>query len=85
MSDTDPYPEHTKLSAVSGKSQTIGQFLDSTGYVLAEYREIDGYHEPQLVPVDRSIQRVLAEHFEIDLNAIETEKRAMLAQLAGDD
>lgn len=75
------YPEHEKMQAVLQESQAIGQFIDSTPYVLAEYREIEGYLEPQLVPMARPIERVLAEHFGIDLDVIETEKRTMLDSL----
>lgn len=75
------YPEHEKMQAVLQESQAIGQFIDSTPYVLAEYREIEGYREAQLVPMTRSIERILAEHFGIDLGVIETEKRAMLDSL----
>lgn len=79
----DPYPEHTKLAAVQARSQAIGEFLEEGSYTLAEYREIEGDRDPRLVPVQTSIQEVLADHFEIDLRKIEAEKRAMLDNLRG--
>ena len=78
---TSAYPEHAKLEAVRERSQVIGEFLDGTPFVLAEYREVDGHREPQLMPVNKSIEQVLAEHFDIDLNRIEAEKRAMLENM----
>lgn len=75
------YPEHAKLEAVRERSQAIGEFLDGTDLVLGEYREVDGHREPQLMPVNRSIEQVLAEHFDIDLNTIEAEKRTMLEKV----
>lgn len=79
----DPYPEHTRQSAVLDQAQAIGQFLDESGYILAEYQQIDGYSEEVLMPVVTPVQQILAAYFGIDLSKIETEKRAMLAALAG--
>lgn len=81
MSD---YPEHDKLSAVSDESQTIGAFLDTSGYTLCEWKEdIDqcedcGEEHSGFVPVPGSINKILAKHFGIDLDVLEAEKRAML-------
>jgi hypothetical protein len=80
---TDPYPEHTKQKAVLERSQVLGEFLDEGTYILAEYREVDGFAEPQLVPVGRGTQQVLADWFGIDLSQIEAEKQAMLASMRG--
>lgn len=54
---TDPYPEHAKQAAVLDESQAIGRFLDEGPYVLAEFREVEGYRDPQLVPTSRSTSR----------------------------
>lgn len=80
---TSPYPEHAKQAAVLAQSQAIGEFLDEGPYYLAEYREIEGYRDPQLVPVGRSLQQVLADWFGIDLAEIEREKRRMLEAMRG--
>jgi hypothetical protein len=34
---TDPYPEHTKMQAVADHSQAIGEFLENSGWALAEW------------------------------------------------
>jgi hypothetical protein len=71
------YPEHDKLSAVQDQSQAIGDFLANGGYVLCEYTDESDYP----LPVQKSIQRLLAEWFDIDLDKLEREKRAMLEAL----
>lgn len=71
------YPEHAKLAAVKDHSQAIGEFIEFCGYTLCEYDE----GEPQWRPVQRSIERLLADYFDIDLDVIEAEKRAMLEAL----
>ncbi len=78
------YPEHEKLAAVADESQAIGAFLDSDQhpYVLSEWVTIEGYSEPRLMPVQKSIQQILAEYFDIDLQKIEAEKRQMLTAMA---
>lgn len=80
-STPDPYPEHTKLQTLAEQSQAIGEFLDGSPYILAEYRGMENRAEPQLLPVNKSIQQILADYFEIDLKKIETERQAMLASL----
>lgn len=75
------YPEHAKQEKIVDESQAIGEFLDTSGCILAEYRTVDGFLEPQLVPVNKSIEQVLADYFEIDLRKIEAEKRAMLESI----
>jgi hypothetical protein len=80
MSD-NPYPEHAKLLLVQDRSQAIGEFLDETAYVLAEYQEDSRHHTAVLVPVADPITVVLAKYFGIDLDKIEAEKRAMLRAL----
>ena len=79
MSD---YPEHDKLKLVADKSQAIGEFIEW----LAEegrgiYLAVPHPFGEGLVPANKSITRLLAEFFEIDLDKIETEKRAMLDNL----
>lgn len=75
------YPEHEKLETIQETSQAIGEFLDFGRYVLAEYQEIDGFSEPQLLPVTTPINDILATHFGIDLDTLEQEKRTMLDAL----
>jgi hypothetical protein len=80
---TDPHPEHTKQSAVLEEADAIGRFLDESGYILAEYRDVEG-EGTQLAHVLKSLNEVLAEYFNIDLDKIEAEKREILASLRGD-
>jgi hypothetical protein len=58
-------PECDKLLKVKDKSQTIGAFLEWA-------------QEADLIQLDRSINDVLAEYFEIDLDKVDKEKRAIL-------
>jgi hypothetical protein len=80
-SSIDPYPEHTRQTAVLAEAEAIGRFLDETSYILAEFRMTPGYSEEQLMPVSAPVQVILARYFGIDLAKIETEKRAMIAAL----
>jgi hypothetical protein len=76
LSETEVlYPEHEKLLAVNDQSQAIGEFLDYCGYTLCEARGARWY------PVGGGITKILADYFDIDLAAIEREKRAMLAAI----
>jgi hypothetical protein len=77
---SNSYPEHDKLAAVADQSQAIGEFLDLGRWTLCELREWEDAR-PSFEPVD--IQGALAEWFEIDRDALEREKRAMLAELRG--
>jgi len=75
------YPMHVKLDAVADKSQVIGDFIEwlrGKAIVLASY-----YEESGLQPNHVSIETLLAEFFEIDLEILEEEKRAMLKALRG--
>lgn len=78
----DPYPEHTRQRAILDQAQAIGEFIESNTYVLAQYVELDGWTEPQLLPVSRPIKQILADYFGIDLAKIDAEQRAILADLA---
>jgi hypothetical protein len=72
--------ECDKLHAVSGKSQIIGEFLDwlqnEQKVVLAKWN--GDVYEEALNPIYQSIQEILAVYFNIDLNKVETERRALL-------
>lgn len=79
--EDEKYPEHKKLAAVMDESQIVGHFLDHSPYTLAEYRDIDGFRDPQLMPVTRSTEQVLAAFYNIDLAKIDAEKRQMLDEM----
>ena len=75
-----PYPEHEKLQKVIDQSQTIGEFFEwlknTKKIVMAQWGKWDS-----LYPLSLPTQETLAEYFEIDLNKLEQEKRAMLEEL----
>ena len=82
---SDEYPEHDKLAKVSDRSQAIGEFLEWLGereskVVLCSLeRTSSGFYPKKIfLPIANSVERLLAEYFEIDLKVIEDEKRAML-------
>lgn len=88
-SDLDTlYPEHKKLMAISDKSQEIGQFLEwmseEKHYQFGFLGDRDSGENPdRIYPTYLNIQEILAEYFEIDRDAIEREKRAMLEGIRG--
>lgn len=90
------YPEHDKLAAIHERSQAIHDFLEwcaERGLWLAERQCLrwdhpDAYCEEGecdmsdgLAPTHQSDRALLAEFFDIDMNRIEAEKRAMLDQM----
>ena len=92
-------PECERLHAVSSESQKIGEFLEwltgEKGLTLAEYHthsdgcydddgdRMCGYSSGSLQPVHIPIEKLLAEHFKIDLDKVENERRALLEYLRG--
>jgi len=82
------YPEHEKLHALEGASQTVGEFMEwlkqqgislwQEGEVLVEWRAnpVDG-----LMRVTKTTEDLLAEFYEIDRQALEREKEQMLADI----
>lgn len=81
--EDDFYPEHAKLKAAKDDLEKIGGFLEwLTGereIVLCTRRpgqEIDNIWMP--LGDERSIEKLLAEYFQIDEARLETEKRAIL-------
>lgn len=75
------YPEHEKLKAVQAESDAIGTFLEESGFVLSEYRDVDGFAESRLLPVQHSTQQILADYFKINLPELGREKVRMLDSL----
>lgn len=74
------YPECEKLAKVSDKSQTIGAFLEWLQGVkeieLAKWSDSDG-----LYPEHTTIESLLAEYFEIDMNKVEKERQQILEDI----
>lgn len=76
------YPEHQKLAAISGQSQTIGEFLTWMFAECGIHRCIVGRGvDDRFEPDGRSVQTLLSCYFEIDLAVIEQEKMAMLNEM----
>lgn len=75
-------PESDKMLAVHDKSQAIGEFMEwlqgERGIVLAEWEDRTS-RDAVLHPSHPGINQLLAQYFEIDLNVVEREKRAILA------
>lgn len=77
----EDYPELAKMSRVREASQAIGEFIETSGLVLSEWVEVEGYRDPHLMPISLSIEQVLAKYFDIDLNKVEKERRAILRDI----
>ena len=91
------YPECDKMKSVQPRSQLIGEFLEwlnqEKGVTLAKLHEhnADCFNEDgerdcgmctqSFYPIRYTIENLLAEFFEIDLEKVEREKRAMLKEL----
>ena len=72
------YPEHEKLSKIKNESQAIGEFVEWLEGKGIELCAIPPEFDHTYLPIHRSINDLLAEHFSIDLDKIEQEKRQML-------
>ena len=76
-------PEHEKLKLVKDRSQSIYDFLEwcaEQGMALASYGEERGYRDT-LFHVGESREQLLARFFEIDLDKLENEKRAIIEEM----
>lgn len=74
------YPEHDKLLVIKDKSQAIGEFMEwcaDEGLHLAEWWESHSYTGCMQITL-RGTTGLVAEFYDIDLNVLEAEKRAML-------
>lgn len=78
-SDGPIYPEHEKLKEIAPLSQAVYDFIEwcgTKGVSLMRWSEdFDNW-----IPAP-SIRNLLADHFEIDEDKIELEKRAMLGYM----
>jgi hypothetical protein len=82
------YPEHEKLQAVREKSQAIGEFMqwlcDQKELHLGRWVTTDPGGTWETTSFEREhtdIQKLLAEFFEVDLDALYAEKEAMYQEL----
>jgi hypothetical protein len=70
-----PTPALDKMVAVSDQSQAVGEFLEwleQDGLTLARIRA------DQYVAIHETTEALLARYFDVDLDAAEREKRAIL-------
>jgi hypothetical protein len=77
-------PELDKMLRVKDESQAIGEFIEwlgANGMWIGEYVDL-GYREPRGVPVSKTINGLLADFYGIDMQKIEQERRAILAEIA---
>lgn len=75
-------PEHAKLHAIKDQSQKLGEFIEwlhEQGMEICVCEQYDHNHE--YFPIYKSIEQLLADYFEIDLDKLEEEKRSMIEQL----
>lgn len=79
------YPEHKKLQLIYPQSRAAGDFLtwltDTKEFALCEVdpgpEKGEGF-DRQWMPTTQRVEALLAEYFDIDTAALETEKQAML-------
>jgi hypothetical protein len=88
MSDYPDALECDKLTAVAGDSNLIGQFIDflveEKGFAICELRSYSygGRNIEDWAPAKVQPHELLAEFFDIDLDKVEEERRAILDFLA---
>ena len=81
MRTLNDYPEHEKLKKVQDESQAIGEFLEWVNYEKRySFCYVDRKTE-QWYPILETKEQLLAEFYDINLDAIEKEKRAMLEEM----
>lgn len=75
--------ECEKLKQVATESQKLGTFIDwlrdEKGFQICE--DIGDRNHIEYSPIRMRMEELLADYFEIDLNKVETERRALLDAL----
>lgn len=81
----DNVSEHDRLRVIKDQSQACGDFiswLEHKGYILCMAITPDEESDYQeYVPAPINLVKLLAEFFDIDLERLEDERRALLASL----
>lgn len=78
------YAQHERLEAVQSETQAIGEFLEwleAQGITLSVENKGEIWGTTRYVPITESDESLLARCFDIDLRALEAEKRDMLTRL----
>lgn len=79
--DLPPRPTLAKMCAVKERSQTIGEFIEWLNENGMQVCRLEGYEDSfrdEYTPIRESTEQLLANHFGIDLNEAENERRALL-------
>ena len=78
--DRPQTPMLDKMGSVKDDSQKLGAFLEwlQGRNVWLCMQNLDPWGEADYCPIAQGIEEVLAEYFEIDLRAVEYERRALL-------
>lgn len=74
------YPEHEKLKAKQSESSILSEFIDfmsEQGWELAEFDDTT----ERLFPIRQRPDEIIGLFLEIDPKKLESEKRAMLAEI----
>lgn len=80
--DATKYPQLALMASVQGQSQPIGEFIEWLGENgMAICTSEEGLRGTTFFPVLESTEKLLARHFGVDLNAVERERRQVLAEL----
>lgn len=79
-------PTLDKMRAVKAESQKIGAFIDwlTTNAMPICKETSDPRYGSEMAPITDSTENLLARYFEIDLEKVELERRALLAELRGE-
>lgn len=81
MIDATKFPQLTRMQEVQGSSQQIGEsleWLSENGMFVGKHIVPEGWTTEVFVPIIESTEQLLARHFDIDLKAVERERRAIL-------
>lgn len=79
--DATKYPQLALMAAVQSQSQSIGEFIEwlgENGMVIC--KPDNGLRGTRFFPILESTEQLLARHFEVDLNAVERERRQALSE-----
>lgn len=82
MIDAAKYPQLAKMEQVQAESQAIGAFIEwlsENKMFIGTHVLPEGHVHEIAVPIAEGTEQLLARHFEVDLNAVERERRAVLA------
>jgi len=81
MKKQNVYEEHEKLKSVKNESEIIGQFLEWQKTKDRDLCTFDSKFDEFTPVFHGSIEKILGEYFEIDLNKLEKEKQQMIEGL----